>query len=396
MMSTGGGGDGVGGIGPVDPNYPAAHPAPPQVEDYGGPVLGAPKIVPIFFSNDDAETVASLTDFTNVIGATQYWTATTSEYGVGAAMSTGAIDLAETATGVIDDVDIQAWLGAKLNGDDPLFPVADSDTVYIIFYPAAATNTAQGGQGCQDFGGYHSDFALDAAHGSTEVAYAVVPRCPTFGRISGRDAITGPASHELVEAATDPYPMTSPAYALMDENHIYWLRPLGGGETGDMCAQFDGVFTTFPDLDYVAQRSWSNEAALAGHDPCQPVTDGSPYFNAVPVLQDTVHTTTFGQAVTYSGVNINVGDTKTIDIDLFSDADTGGPFNVSVEDLSGAFGGEPHLELSLDQSSGQNGQVLHLTIHVLSTGMHKTATFVLKSELFGKENLYFGVVGSPM
>ncbi len=99
---------------------------------------------------------------------------------------------------------------------------------------------------CTDFGGYHGDIPLS----TTEfVAYAVVPRCPNFGpTITGLDAITGPASHELAEATTDPFPSDNPAFVTVDSKHSYWSRLLGGGEVGDMCAQQDNSFVKYPDL----------------------------------------------------------------------------------------------------------------------------------------------------
>ncbi len=71
-----GGSGGVGGSGgstngmPSDV-YPAPHAAPPKVVSYGGPRLTSPKIVPIFFSNDDAAFDGKVEDFTNKVGATE-------------------------------------------------------------------------------------------------------------------------------------------------------------------------------------------------------------------------------------------------------------------------------------------------------------------------------------
>ena len=96
---------------------------------------------------------------------------------------------------------------------------------------------------------------------------------------------------------------------------------LGGGEVGDLCAQEPGAFTQFPELAYTVQRTWSNAAAMASHDPCVPALANEVYFNAVPELNDTI---TIGGMFTMLGVQIPVGQTKTIDLDLFSDGDTGG------------------------------------------------------------------------
>jgi len=396
--STGGSG-GTGGTldnGMPSDSYPAPHPAPPHVQSYGGPVLTSPKIVPVVFDGDDPTIVGQIADFSSKVGATQYWAANTMEYGVGPATATAPVDLSavpESAPAMIDDAAIQTWLGGKLNGDDPLFPAADGNTVYAIYYPAGTTITLQGSTSCNAFGGYHSNFALDAAHGSQQVAYAVIPRCDNFDGMVGIDAVTATASHELLEAATDPFPMTTPAYTLMDDAHIYWLRILGGGETGDMCAQFSGSFTTFAELPYLVQRSWSNKSANAGHDPCVPAIPGDVYFNAAPVLNEWVTYSLYGQNVQVKGVTIPLGESKTIDLDLFSDGDTGGPFTVDVQDTSALFGGTPHLDLSLDRASGQNGEKLHLTITVNTAGKHNTETFAVISQLGSTKHAWFGIVG---
>jgi hypothetical protein len=200
----------------------------------------------------------------------------------------------------------------------------------------------------------------------------------------------------MAEAATDPLPMSSqPSYAQVDDAHIYWMRLLGGGEVGDMCAQFPSAFTTFSELPYTVQRIWSNAAAKAGHDPCQPALPGEVYFNAAPVLSDTISTTYFGQPVTVKGVHIPVGQSKTIPLELYSDAPTSGPWKVSVADAASAFGGATALlSLSLDKNTGVNGEKLNLTIKVMAAGKHGTETFIVQSSLGGQQNLWFGLVGS--
>jgi len=118
--------------------------------------------------------------------------------------------------------------------------------------------------------------------------------------MSGIDAVTATGSHEIVEAATDPFPQSmgaAPGYSQPDEAHLYWLFGLGGGETGDMCAQQPGAFTKFAELPYVVQRTWSNIAAKQGHDPCVPPLPGEVFFNSVPVLNDTI-TFNIGQTIT--------------------------------------------------------------------------------------------------
>jgi hypothetical protein len=377
--------------------YPAAHAAPPQVETGGGAVLRAPRVVPVYFAHDDAALIGQDEDFVNKVGATSYWSATTTEYGVGALTATASVDLTENAPASIDDAAIQTWLAAKLNANDPAFPAPDANTVYSLHYPAGTTITeSSGGQpstSCVDFGGYHNSFQLDAAHGGIDVAYIVVPRCADFGGLKGIDAITATESHELIEAVTDPFPMSTPAYGQTDEAHLYWLFVLGGGEVGDLCAQNADAFTKFAELPYTVQRTWSNKAALAGHDPCVPKLPGSVYFNAVPVLSDTIAVNVGGTAH-MKGVKIPVGSTKTIDVDLFSDGDTKGAWNVQAKDFSTLSGGAANLKLTLDRNAGVNGEKLHLTIEVVKASQYKAESFLLISSQGARQNMWVGLVGN--
>ncbi|MFO0614971.1 MAG: hypothetical protein U0414_20445 [Polyangiaceae bacterium] len=220
--------------------------------------------------------------------------------------------------------------------------------------------------------------------------HAVMPRCnyPGETRI---DTLTSTASHEYIEAATDPFPYKDAALAQTDVQHIYWLFALGGGETADMCAQNPNAFVKFPGFDYKVQRSWSNVAAKASHDPCQPALPGHVYFNAAPVFKDMVN---LGQNIgKVKGALIPVGQSKTVDVALFSDGPTNGNFHVAAYDSSDFFGGAKELDLSFDETAGQNGQTLHLTINVLKSNTYKTEIFFLIASKGADQNLWIGVVG---
>jgi hypothetical protein len=367
-------------------------------------VLRAPRFVPVFFANDqDADAIHQLTDFDQRIGATSYWVATTSEYGVGAATATAAVMLAENAPAAIDDAAIQAWLAGKLNSDDPAWPTPDDTTVYVLHYPVDTVVTlttitlpnAMGPQqSCIGFAAYHDMIALDAAHGGRNVPMAVMPRCTAVGPLIGLQAATGAESHELIEAATDPYWRVNPAYWTTDDMHHFWSLALGG-EVGDLCALNPDAFIKLPGTVYEVQRTWSNQAILAGHDPCVPQLLSQAYVNAAPVLNDDVTISTGGQTITMKGVKILVGQTKTIDVDLFSDAPTGGPWSVAVADYAAAVLGAPQLlSLSLDRTTGQNGDRLRLTITPVAAGPNNMSIFVLSSSLGTQFNTWYGLVGN--
>ena len=107
----------------------------------------------------------------------------------------------------------------------------------------------------------------------------------------------------------------------------------GDGEIGDMCSRFPSSYIVPAGYPYAVQRLWSNSAALAGHDPCQPVPPSEAvYFNAAPVLPDLVTILSGSSRVTTSGVQIPVGETRTIEIDLFADGPVG-EWNVGAADL---------------------------------------------------------------
>jgi hypothetical protein len=378
-------------------DYPAPHPDPPQVISGGGRVLSKPVFVPVFFSNDDSQIKAGIKDFASKVGATKYWEAAVGEYGVGAGTSGMPVELAETAMGTLSDAQIQAWLGGKLNGDDPAFPVPGPGTIYILYYPDGVTITLSGGFGgaqtsCVNFGGYHSNIVLDARHGNRPVPYAVIPRCADFAGNGGIDALTGTSSHELVEASTDPFPQTAPAFAQVDDDHLIWEFALGGGETGDMCAQERSSFTKFAELDYVVQRSWSNAAAMAGHDPCVPTIGNPVYFAAVPVLEDTI--SLGGGMFSTAGVQIPVGESRVVELDLFSDGPLGGPMTVRVVDLAQLQGGASNLKFALDRTTGLNGEKLHVTITTLRQGQFGANAFAVTASRGGVTHNWFGLVGS--
>ena len=392
-----GGAPGAGGAGGgVDhgmpsTTYPAFHPKPPQLFDYGGPVVATPHIVPVVFANDDPATATQLGAFANAIGASTYWTDDTSEYGVGPATGAAPVLLTDAPSGTMDDTAIKTLIASKLNANDAAFPTIDANTVLLFVFPSAVHITQQGGTSCKDFLGYHTSVALDAAHGNLSVPYVVIPTCSGIQGFQGFDAITATASHELIEAATDPFPDTDPAYGRVNIDDYFWKMQFGG-EACDLCAQQSSSFGKLPGLDYVVQRCWSNKEAAALHDPCAPQAVDAPYFNAAPVLPDKTSVSLYGHTVTLNSVHIPVGETRDVEIDLFSDGATSGAWTVHAESLTPALGTSGNLDMKLDREQGQNGEKLHLSIHVLDAGQFNVEPFVIRSTLGTRENLWVGAV----
>ena len=160
-----------------------------------------------------------------------------------------------------------------------------------------------------------------------------------------------------------------------------------------MCAGFGNVFYKPSDVPYLVQRSWSNKAAAAGHDPCQP-NGASPYFNAAAVLTDTV---TVNDPVlgtyTTKGVKIPVGGTGTVTLDLYSDAPAPA-WDVQAFDFASLFGGSPDLQVTVggqSMGSGVNGGHLTLNISVLQAG---SGIFWIQNGNGDSPPVWIGVVGN--
>jgi len=112
----------------------------------------------------------------------------------------------------------------------------------------------------------------------------------------------------------------------------------------------------------------------------------------MPVLTDTV--TLGGGQIVSKGVNIPVGQTATVEVDLFSDANTNGPWTVSATDVATLRGSASTLTMSWDRTTGQNGEKLHLTITVTAASQYGADGFLIQSQLGTRKNLWLGLIGN--
>ena len=281
----------------------------------------------------------------------------------------------------IASTDIQTWVAQQIQ--QGAFGTPDPQAIYTIFYPQGTTVTQPNpvspvlpaSQSCAQFGGYHDNTTVALTDGGTPTnfSYAVIPTCST-----SVDALSDVVSHEWVEASTDPFLTSSGAFTLsggpdaayysVDADHVIWDL-LGGGEAGDQCEpEGPSIYVTPADLGHSVQRTWSNLLAQGSHDPCAPAIAGA-FFDAAPVLTETVTLSSpITGTVTSKGLTIPVGQSQTIEVDLFSDGDTGGPWDVTADDVLykyyGSYGLTQSLSFAWDRTKGQNGEKLHLTITV--------------------------------
>ncbi|MDB4945349.1 MAG: hypothetical protein JWP97_4883 [Labilithrix sp.] len=351
--------------GEVSTTYPAFKPAMGQLVNNGGSVLVNPVIVTVTWPGDEqADTLEGLGD---TIGAGAYWSAVTAEYGSKAAVS-GAdnhVRLTTAAPTSISDSELQDLV--KANVESGAFPTpATGNPVYILYLPTSMQLILQGQSACsQGVGGYHDSVTASGK----DVAYAIVPRCS-----NDFESVTVAASHELAEAATDPYPQTQPAwYGFRNQDLAWEFFQQFQSENGDAC-EFYRDSELLPGaesgLTYHVQRQWSNKSAAAGHDPCVPAYANRVFYNTTPLGLEDVDVDLSqlgGGKVTTKGYNIAVGETRTIALGLYSD----GPLKAwDIKAIAGGIASRQTatVDLSLDVTSGQNGEKAYLTITVNSAG----------------------------
>ncbi|HEX8108421.1 MAG TPA: hypothetical protein VF516_11870 [Kofleriaceae bacterium] len=242
----------------------------PDVTDGGGPVMAHVQLVPIFYANDtDAD---ALTRFSQWIVSSQWLKTVGADYGVDTGSVLGVVHQPGPAPATIDDSDIVALLYAGLaNGSLPKPAGGLASALYMIWFPASTTVTAGLDKSCDVFGGYHNS----VRQGGVELSYAVIAACSGFvdglSDLEDREVV---ASHELIEAATDPLPDNHPSFQLDDPTSSWFGF---GTEVGDLCQRGDTT-EIVRESGFVAQRSWSTSAAAAEHDPCVPGATAD-YFN---------------------------------------------------------------------------------------------------------------------
>lgn len=342
---------------PDGPFMTAAHTPLPQIPTRGGPILAHPRLVIVTFADDPAR--QQYEDFGAWVGTSEWLRTTGADYGVGAGTLLGNARLTMNAPDAMTNTQLEAMLATGIQNGTIVSPMDRdfSNVLYMVFFPTHTTLTLQIGrqpasQSCREFGGYHSEVRATGLH----VAYAALPNCGGGSRgLSEFDTVTVAATHEYIEAATDPFPLSQPAYNLPTDGSSAW--PFLGGETGDLCAQGANAVEGM----YAVTRVWSNRAAMRDLDPCIPALSAAPYFNVSPDEGDVEFVT----------------PNSTFDVHLtgFSSAPVA-DFTVTIMQV----GGSVRLTPTLDTTRFNNGVHGTLSVRIPATAPSGSyAAFVLLS-----------------
>ena len=243
---------------PSGPFTPSAHREPPPIVVAHPTVIAEPRIVTVVAADDPLQ--APVEAFADAVGGSAWWSTVSAEYGVTGmrpAVHVSGPPMADAMTGS----DVLAYVGAAVAGSDA---APDGATVYVLFLAPGTLVVDSQNQlncGCSELTGVHY------AYGTAGDTLALLQRCST----SDVDGLTTTASHEILEAVTNP------------NNNDGFVEPRGvppwGGtmwfsnELADLCAG-----TRVHEGEWEYQRSFSNRAAQLGGDPCVPALT-EPYFN---------------------------------------------------------------------------------------------------------------------
>jgi hypothetical protein len=237
----------------------------------GGPVITQLKVAAVFWGSAvDPNVVSDIQGFYQTLTtgsfmhyASEYATPNQTPGAYGTVVGAFTIQPTNTAT-VLTDSDIITELSQQIAS--AALPPNDANTVFMVHLPPGVSiDDPQVGKSCVagGFCAYHKS--------GSGIIYSVLPdfsqgpcapgppNCTgCCGDKSPFDSLTAVASHELLEAVTDPMPTENAA----------WINPVVGGEIGDLCsyakngpAMYTSVYSR-AGRQYTAQKGWSNHAYL--------------------------------------------------------------------------------------------------------------------------------------
>jgi hypothetical protein len=235
-------------------------PAGAHLTDFGGPVLTNVHVSPIFW-NSGTQFQANLNPFYNDVPNSPLFTLLSQYRAIGHGNGqAGFVD--NRATRSVRDSAVQTEVLRVINLGTAVAPPS-ANTYYPVHFPSGMSVTApDGSRSCVQFCAYHGTFAVQNSAGQViNINYGVVPDqgggCAggCGGNAQRVNNLTSVASHELVEAVTDPAvglaTTFAPPLAFYD---------MTNGEIGDICNGQQGT-TTGNGHNYVIQLEFSNAAS---------------------------------------------------------------------------------------------------------------------------------------
>lgn len=321
----------------------AKHTALPQLSSHSGTHITNVQLVTLTFDGDTHRDDEEA--FGDAIVTSGWMIETGGEYGVGKGTHAAKVRMGEALPSSIKTTELLAKLQARFGSDvpSPLPETAPNQYLYAIYVPRGVTvledTTGGGVDFCTVMSGYHNAAKASDGH---YFPYALVVDCGTGAATDLRD-ITVAASHEIMEACSDPFdPPLDGVFLDRDLPDPWYLDQ--GDENADLCNDEIPV----PFGSYSVQRIWSNAGAKMDQ-PCVPVPAGSIYFN-VSAEPHTMPTAKPGDVLTFTLTGWSTGPRADWTLDL--------------ADATNADYGMKQSAATLSSNTINNGKTVTLTMKV--------------------------------
>ncbi len=338
----------------------------PRIVHHGGPFLRRPEITTVTFRGDDPKLVARLEEFGDQIGRSAWWRQLTDGYCLGADDCIGAgrgraVRLARRLPPRVRDVDVEGWIAEEARAGD--LSGLGTESLVLAYLPSGvvlhdAFHDRYCGTGPR---AYHRLLRT----GTVSFPYAVIPRC------EGEAETTATASHEILEATTNPDP-NHPGFRIASGATTVGFTAFGA-EPVDPCSLLNLDRHRAEESGFRVQRGWSNRAAASGTDPCVPPVADRPFLALVP-RQPAVRLD-------------SVGATASVMLDAAADRTVPG-WAVSAIDLTGERQGERYVDACLDRAWVASGDVAVLTLRVVRRHPRQQTIVGLVSRLGDEQRLW--------
>lgn len=321
----------------TDLYYPTSF---PSLVDHGGERLVDVHLVTITYPNDPLAHQADA--FDDFVLRSDWLRAVGGEYGVRGGRHVASVRIDHDAPAAMTAADLFADLQTAIQRVGGPRTKDGERLLFLVYLPASTSLDAGLGTSCVDYGGYHSWL-------SDGTPYAVIADCGEGAKRS----IT--ASHEIIEAATDPH-LDALYVDGKDgdrEDPWYWWDAT---EVGDMC---EFVIGPVEEGGYELQRSWSQAAASeARPDPCVPVPPGDVWADLDTDPHHVLHA--------HPGDHLDVAlrawssrpsDPWTIDLILNTESEFAPAMSISRSQYFDGDTGVLSLDVPADASAGERAHV---------------------------------------
>lgn len=232
----------------------SAAPAGAQLTYFGGPVLKNVDVHPVFW-NANTQFQSNINSFYKGVTNSAHFDLLSQYSGIGRGTAVdGFVDNRTTTR--VSDAAIQTELNRLFSAGS--LPAPTANTYYPVHFPSGVSITApDGSRSCVVFCAYHGTYTRNG----TNVNYGVIPDqgggcaggCGNNAqRVNNMDSV---ASHELVEAVTDP----AVGLATVFGPPLAWYDQTNG-EIGDICNGQQGSITGGDGVSYTIQLEFSNSA----------------------------------------------------------------------------------------------------------------------------------------